>query len=176
MYNTQGGPRRNAKAEVVTPFGNPIPHLYSAGDCGAIWPDMYNGSGNLGETAVFGRIAGHAAAAAKDDYPMTEVAINDLGIVDEPYVYECGENEYIGTSRGKGGDFVVKCTIVDGVIESIAIIQTNDTPRWCDRAVVAVPQAIIDAQSVEVEGVTGSTRTSDAIKNAVADALAKAQA
>ena len=176
MYNTQGGPRRNAKAEVVTPFGNPIPHLYSAGDCGAIWPDMYNGSGNLGETAVFGRIAGHAAAAAKDDYPMKEVAINDLGIVDEPYVYECGENEYIGTSRGKGGDFVVKCTIVDGVIESIAIVQTNDTPRWCDRAIVAVPQAIIDAQSVEVEGVTGSTRTSDAIKNAVADALAKAQA
>jgi hypothetical protein len=30
-----------------------------------MWPDMYNGGGNLGEASVFGRIAGTNAAAKK---------------------------------------------------------------------------------------------------------------
>ena len=107
-------------------------------------------------------------------YFIEGVAINDLGIVDEPYVYEAGENEYIGRARSKGGDFVVKCKIVDGVIEDISILQTNDTPRWCDRAIALMPQRIIDAQSTDVEIVTGATRTSLAFINSVADALAQA--
>ena len=65
MYNTQGGPQRNENAEVLDLEGNPIPHLYSCGELGAMWPDMYNGGGNLGEATVFGRIAGKNAAAAK---------------------------------------------------------------------------------------------------------------
>jgi predicted oxidoreductase len=67
MYNTQGGPKRNEKAEVLDRDGNPIPHLYSAGELGAMWSDAYNGGGNIGESTAFGRIAGENAAAAKDD-------------------------------------------------------------------------------------------------------------
>ncbi|MGI6192876.1 MAG: FAD-binding protein [Christensenellales bacterium] len=66
MYNTQGGPQRNEKAEVLDLSGNPIPHLYSAGELGAMWPDMYNGGGNLAEASVYGRIAGRNAAAPKN--------------------------------------------------------------------------------------------------------------
>ncbi|MGI6151588.1 MAG: FAD-binding protein [Christensenellales bacterium] len=66
MYNTQGGPQRNEKAEVLDLHGNPIPHLYSAGELGAMWPDMYNGGGNLAEASIFGRIAGKNAAAPKN--------------------------------------------------------------------------------------------------------------
>ena len=65
MYNTQGGPQRNEKAEVLDLSGNPIPHLYSCGELGAMWPDMYNGGGNLAEASVYGRIAGRNAAAPK---------------------------------------------------------------------------------------------------------------
>jgi hypothetical protein len=32
MLNTQGGPRRNEKAQIVRPGGAPIPRLYSAGE------------------------------------------------------------------------------------------------------------------------------------------------
>ncbi|MBR2836281.1 MAG: FAD-binding protein [Coriobacteriales bacterium] len=35
MLNTDGGPMRSAKAEVLDPCGNPIPHLYSAGEFGS---------------------------------------------------------------------------------------------------------------------------------------------
>ena len=65
MLNTQGGAKRNEKAEVIDVNGNPIPHLYSAGEMGALFADMYNGGGNLGECVSFGRIAGANAAAAK---------------------------------------------------------------------------------------------------------------
>ncbi|MBI2907460.1 MAG: FAD-binding protein [Chloroflexi bacterium] len=60
--NTQGGPRRNAKAEVLNPDGEPIPGLYSAGELGSIYGMLYPGAGNLGECVAFGRIAGQNAA------------------------------------------------------------------------------------------------------------------
>jgi len=65
MYNTQGGPERNEKGQIIDLDGNPIPHLYSAGELGAIWSDAYNGGGNLGECVAFGRISGENAAEPK---------------------------------------------------------------------------------------------------------------
>jgi len=66
MINTQGGPRRNERAEVLKPDGRPIPRLYSAGELGSIYSYLYQGTGNIGECLVFGRIAGRNAAAERD--------------------------------------------------------------------------------------------------------------
>jgi len=56
--NTEGGPRRNSRAQVVNPFGQPIPGLYAAGECGSIYGMLYPaGGGNLAECIAFGRIA-----------------------------------------------------------------------------------------------------------------------
>ena len=63
MYNTQGGPRRNALCQVVDPFNNPISRLFSAGELGSFWGWMYNGGGNNSECLVTGRIAGANAAS-----------------------------------------------------------------------------------------------------------------
>jgi succinate dehydrogenase/fumarate reductase flavoprotein subunit len=63
MINTQGGPRRNVKAQIVRPDGTPIPRLYSAGELGSIYSYLYQGTGNIGECLAFGRIAGRNAAA-----------------------------------------------------------------------------------------------------------------
>jgi hypothetical protein len=63
MLNTQGGPRRDAKANVVRPDGSPIPRLYSAGELGSIYSYLYQGTGNIGECMAFGRISGRNAAA-----------------------------------------------------------------------------------------------------------------
>ncbi|MDO4548803.1 MAG: FAD-binding protein [Clostridia bacterium] len=65
MLNTQGGPKRNEQAQILDVNGDPIPHLYSAGELGAMFADMYNGGGNLGECVAFGRIAGRNAAEPK---------------------------------------------------------------------------------------------------------------
>ena len=63
MLNTQGGPRRNNKAQIVKPDGTPIPRLYSAGELGSIYSYLYQGTGNIGECLAFGRIAGRETAA-----------------------------------------------------------------------------------------------------------------
>ena len=56
MLNTQGGPRRNEKAQIVRPDGTPIARLYSAGELGSIYSYLYQGTGNIGECLAFGRI------------------------------------------------------------------------------------------------------------------------
>jgi succinate dehydrogenase/fumarate reductase flavoprotein subunit len=65
MLNTQGGPRRNEKAQVTRPDGSPIRRLYSAGELGSIYSYLYQGTGNIGECLAFGRIAGRNVAAER---------------------------------------------------------------------------------------------------------------
>lgn len=57
MLNTDGGPRRSPKGEILDLEGEPIPNLYSAGEFGSVWSNMYQGAGNLGECLAFGRIS-----------------------------------------------------------------------------------------------------------------------
>ena len=63
LLNTQGGPRRNARAEVLDVHGQPIPGLYSAGELGSMWGQLYPGAGNIGEALVTGQIAARSALA-----------------------------------------------------------------------------------------------------------------
>ncbi len=61
--NTQGGPRRNHKAQILNVNGKPIPRLYAAGEFGSIFGMLYPaGGGNLAECIAFGRIAGEHSA------------------------------------------------------------------------------------------------------------------
>lgn len=57
MLNTDGGPKRSARSEVLSTTGEPIPHLYAAGEFGSVWGYLYQGCGNVAECLVFGRIA-----------------------------------------------------------------------------------------------------------------------
>lgn len=63
FVNTQGGPRRNHRAQVMSTQGRPIPRLYSAGELGSIYAFLYQGGGNVGECFAFGRVAGRNVAA-----------------------------------------------------------------------------------------------------------------
>ncbi|MDR3053091.1 MAG: FAD-binding protein [Coriobacteriales bacterium] len=56
LLNTDGGPKRNAKGQVLDLDDTPIPNLYSSGEFGSIWCNMYQGGGNLGECVAFSRI------------------------------------------------------------------------------------------------------------------------
>lgn len=63
LFNTQGGPRRDASGRVLDPFGRAIPRLYSAGELGSLWHRFYPGAGNLSEALASGRIAARTAVA-----------------------------------------------------------------------------------------------------------------
>jgi hypothetical protein len=65
VYNTQGGPRRAAKGEILDPWGVPIPGLFGAGELGSIFSTLYPGGMNYGEAFVSGRVAGATAVGAE---------------------------------------------------------------------------------------------------------------
>jgi succinate dehydrogenase/fumarate reductase flavoprotein subunit len=55
--NSQGGPERGPSQEVLRIDGTSIPRLYAGGECGSIYPYMYNGGGNVAEALGSGRLA-----------------------------------------------------------------------------------------------------------------------
>ena len=63
ITNTQGGPVHNARQQIVDPYGEPIPRLYSAGEMGSLFGHLYLLSGNNAECFIGGKIAGTNAAA-----------------------------------------------------------------------------------------------------------------
>jgi succinate dehydrogenase/fumarate reductase flavoprotein subunit len=61
--NTQGGPRRNFRGQILNTDGLPIKGLYGAGELGSVYAMMYPlAGGNLAECIAFGRISGENAA------------------------------------------------------------------------------------------------------------------
>jgi succinate dehydrogenase/fumarate reductase flavoprotein subunit len=63
--NTQGGPRRNHRSQVLDPYGAVIPRLYAVGEFGSLFGFLYPGGCNLPECVVSGILAGRSAAAEK---------------------------------------------------------------------------------------------------------------
>jgi succinate dehydrogenase/fumarate reductase flavoprotein subunit len=58
VSNTQGGLVHDALQRVLDPMGQPIPHLYAAGEISSIYGHLYLEAGNITEAFVGGRIAG----------------------------------------------------------------------------------------------------------------------
>lgn len=63
FLNIDGGPRRDAKGEILDTDGEPIPGLYSAGEFGSVWGNYYQGAGNVAECMIFGRICARSIIA-----------------------------------------------------------------------------------------------------------------
>lgn len=185
ILNTQGGPRRNENAEVLDHDGNPIPHLYSAGELGGICSLQYQGGGNIAECLIFGKIAGENAAAQKNEtvaelvkaesnIVYTPGAVSD--IVKEEAAYETAENEYIGVSEnGMGGTLVVKVTMDGDAIAAVEVLEQKETVGIADAALDTLPGTIVAANSTDVDTVSGATITSKAIIEAVDNALSQAK-
>lgn len=95
-------------------------------------------------------------------------------------IYEIGEpgtwidGSYTETAKGKKGDFEVTVIIQNGNITSVTIGNNQETPDRGGVAIAQLPDKIIEAQSFEVDAVSGATVTSDGIKDAVARCLEKA--
>ncbi len=198
LLNTQGGPERNPDAQIVGVDGNPIPHLYSAGEMGGITACMYQGGTNVAECFIFGQVAGKNAAAAKDPLPAYAVAEpvestpkhlgdeSDLGGAAAP-ADDAAEkpaegdgaaagSELTGTGKGIGGDVPVTVTLdADGKIASVTVGDNAETAGIGSKAIEQLPEQFVGLSTAEeidaVDGVSGATITSNAIKDAIKQAL-----
>jgi succinate dehydrogenase/fumarate reductase flavoprotein subunit len=64
VSNTQGGPVHNEHWQILDAFGDPIPGLYEAGECGGIWGHLYLAAGNLAECYIGGWTAARHIAGS----------------------------------------------------------------------------------------------------------------
>ena len=176
--NTQGGPRRNERGEVLDVEGEPIPHLYEAGELGDIWSNLYQASCNLGGGMIFGRISGANAAEVKQDVTQDNLVTDGFEPTPVEETYECGENQRIGRGMGKGeAPMVVRVTLDGTKVTQVEILKHYETEGLAaiDHALSDLPTAIAAAGGTDgVDMVAGATRTSAGIIAAVANALSQA--
>ncbi|MBR2527640.1 MAG: FAD-binding protein [Blautia sp.] len=190
-FNTQGGPRKNKFGQVINTDGMPIEGLFEAGEMGSIFCDMYNGSGNLGETMVFGRISGtNAAKRAKGEFKSEEEPVttfvgeiyadgttrpaSEVDAAAEDVTGTFIDGEYEGSGNGINGKIDVKVIIKDGKIENVEIVNQQETEGI---GAVALPEYVsqtLEKQGLDIDVITGATVTMDGYKEAVNDALSKA--
>lgn len=190
MLNTQGGPRRNTNAEVVDSEGQPIPHLYSAGELGGICANQYQGGGNLAECLIFGKIAGENAAEEKAVPDQADQAVDttttasksttkltsDLAVTKKPD-YPTEANQYIGENDdGIGGRVVVRVTLSDDhKLANVEVLEQSESEDVGLKAMAELPKQMVAKNTVDVDSVSGASVSSQALKAAVKDALKKVE-
>ena len=86
------------------------------------------------------------------------------------------DGTYEGTSDvGIHPGLKVSVVVKNGFISEVNIIEHSETQGVGTAAIEKLPVKIVEAQSAEVDSVTGATLSSNAIKEAVGKALAQAK-
>lgn len=91
---------------------------------------------------------------------------------DDPSSTAVSAGDYEGTADGFGGEVTVIVTLDEqATIIQIETEAANETADIGGQAAPKIAEAIVEHQSVNVDAVSGATRTSEAVKAAVSSAL-----
>lgn len=118
---------------------------------------MSNSDGTITRRGFVAGAAGAACLAA---------AGAEVALADAP-----GAGTYTATAQGYGGEVTVTLSIEGDRLADVQIVGDLETPSVGARAVRFMPFRMMAAQSVDVDGVSGATVTSAAIRVAAAQAL-----
>ena len=88
-----------------------------------------------------------------------------------PAVAETADGVYEGTGAGLNGQIKVSVTVSGGKITEVKVLEHSETAGISDPAIEKIPAAIVEAQSADVDIVSGATFTSKGIIEAVKNAL-----
>ena len=179
-----GGLSVNTDLQVLNDKKQPIAGLYATGNTSG---DLYaidypiNMAGNSnGRCVIWGYMLGKTLAGvqatgetltSRDE--LAELSQEESQIVVSDTVYKDGT--YTGTGKGRGGDMEVTVTIADGKVSDIVVNSHAESSDIGAPALDRLIQKAITANSAEIDGASGATMTSDGFRQAVAQALSKAQ-
>ena len=167
-----GGITKNANAQVTRLDGTTIPGLFAAGEVTTVT----NSNGyTISNAITFGRIAAQSALKYMNGELVEEVkeeveSNESLFDMSQPLT----DGEYEASVEGQEGKMIVKTTITDGKIKNVEIVEQHETAGVADAALETLPQAIVEANSVDVDAVSGASLTSGRIQQAVVDCLKQA--
>lgn len=182
---TFGGIRTNRKMEVVDKSGVAIPGLYSAGvDSADLWPNIYTinvPGGTNANNINSGRFASKNAAeyigsakkgSVSSDGDTSESKPEPTWTMPEGTLKD---GTYTDTQFGMFSDIAVTMTVSGGKITDIKQENELETTYVGQAAMeqTLIP-AVIKAQTVDIDTVSGATRTSLGFLNAVANCCQQA--
>lgn len=81
---------------------------------------------------------------------------------------------YTGEATGFGGALKVEVAVTDGHIDEIKVLEQSETETIGGMALNLLPGMVVDAQSTNIDGVTGASVTTEAFFKAVNAALTAA--
>lgn len=124
-----------------------------------------------------------AAAVAQRQQEIKEVESWNTSVLQAQQAAQKAEEEkptgpkdgtYEGSAYGFGDLITVSVTLKDGKMTDIAVLSADGEDKPYYKQAVSVLNEMLEAQSTEVDTVSGATLTADGLIDAVADALGKA--
>ena len=97
---------------------------------------------------------------------------NDNGVSTGNKGYTAGT--YVGKATGNGGEIKVEVTVADGKISDVKVLEHSETKGLGDSAMETIGEVIKNTNSTNIETVSGATVSSNAMMEAVKDALRQA--
>ena len=86
------------------------------------------------------------------------------------------DGTYEGTGTGyDNGEIKLKVTITGGEISKVELVSQQKQTFWMPKNVASLFDKIVEANTAEVDGISGATDSSNGVKAAVRDALSKAE-
>ena len=82
--------------------------------------------------------------------------------------------EYTATAAGFGGEVSVTITVQDGALTAVTAKGDSETNGIGSNAIEKLPAAILEAGTFEVDGISGATVSSNAVKLAAKNAMIQA--
>ena len=115
----------------------------------------------------------------RDDMKKVFIVLLALLLVSCASAPSYKEGQYEGVSNGFQPNLKVEVSVdSEGKISDVQVIEhqesANEIPA-VSQALEEIPKAIVEKNSTEVDAVSGASRTSEGIMNAVEDALSKAK-
>lgn len=182
VLSSRGGIMVNKDNQVITADGTVIPGLYAGGEVvGQMWGKTIAPGVGMNGSITWGRITGKniMTMPMADKYDVKPAPdIFDMSLFEKEKAEIDGidftnlkDGTYTGEAKGMNDVVKVEVTVKDGKISSVEIKEHKESAGISDPAIKEIPTKIVNAQSTKVDGITGATITSKAIKEAVENAL-----
>lgn len=184
VLSSRGGIMVNEKNQVITSAGTVIPGLYAGGEVvGQMWGKTIAPGVGMNGAITWGRITGRNIMKLEmsDNYEVKEAenifdeslfAFKDEDKSEVGYEFKnLVDGTYEGKAQGMNGEIVVKVIVKNSKVSNIKIKDHKESEGISDPAIEKIPEAIKEAQSTNVDAISNATITSNAIKQAVENAL-----
>ncbi len=181
IIGTIKGLKVNENTEVLNTKNEPIPNLYATGELiiGNFINNEYPSTGSVVAAAIYsGKIAADSASQGitrkyNSDVSETDEVKDNVSLEKSDTKYKDGV--YPGESKGMNDMIKVEVTVKDSVISEVKVLSHNETAGISDPALKDIPARIVQTNSPEEDVVSGATKTSNGIIEAVKIALESAK-